>query len=413
MSQYIQSKLSACYYEGRCIYLSTGRLSLNKTWITTSARLTGGKGKRMKDSKLTPDQLWLTIKGDLKLQMTRATFDTWVKDTRVLSSARDTWTIGVNSEHAKDWLENRLHPTIVLTTETVLGREIEIIYEVSEAPTSSCPHPEIGTIVEGDLWTPSETTTNGRRKNGKKQTESVVSQNGSLAIHIYDLGGASGYQPLPNYYARFIAPYLRRKWGTAGDRAFILWTQLVALDGQPVKNPNFTNWSRPRTFQLPELAAMLSCTPQALTGRFGYCARFKESLNEGSPYQQCCHGAGADTLFEPGHRCRYWRTGILEVLSEEGVLIATEQGGRKNRSLTVQIWRSWPILTPFQVNNFLSPAQRQQHAAWLNKHAKKLGLTLEQWGEEQIQSAIEQFPDRNENRLCAGPFVKNPFKQGR
>ena len=58
------------------------------------------------------DQVWEAALGQLQMQMTQATFDTWVKDTRLVSRDRQTLVVGTKSAFAKDWLENRLLPTI-------------------------------------------------------------------------------------------------------------------------------------------------------------------------------------------------------------------------------------------------------------------------------------------------------------
>ncbi len=64
------------------------------------------------------------------MQMTQATFDTWVKDTRIVSQDSDKLVIGTKSAFAKDWLENRLLTTINRTLTSILGRPVEIQFVV-------------------------------------------------------------------------------------------------------------------------------------------------------------------------------------------------------------------------------------------------------------------------------------------
>ena len=59
-----------------------------------------------------PEKVWQAALGELQLQMTKATFDTWVKQTHVVAYEDGTFIIGVQNGYAKDWLENRLHATI-------------------------------------------------------------------------------------------------------------------------------------------------------------------------------------------------------------------------------------------------------------------------------------------------------------
>ncbi|MBC8264752.1 MAG: chromosomal replication initiator protein DnaA, partial [Anaerolineales bacterium] len=54
------------------------------------------------------NQIWQAALGELQLQMTRPTFDTWLKNTRAISYEDGTLIIGVHNAYAKDWLENRL-----------------------------------------------------------------------------------------------------------------------------------------------------------------------------------------------------------------------------------------------------------------------------------------------------------------
>jgi chromosomal replication initiator protein len=67
--------------------------------------------------------LWQAALGELQLQMTKATFDTWVKPTFALSFDLESSTlvVGVRNAYAKQWLENRLYGMIERTVNHVLG----------------------------------------------------------------------------------------------------------------------------------------------------------------------------------------------------------------------------------------------------------------------------------------------------
>ena len=49
-----------------------------------------------KQQPQTPAQLWTTALGQLQLQMTQATFDSWVKDTHLIAANNGTWQILLN-----------------------------------------------------------------------------------------------------------------------------------------------------------------------------------------------------------------------------------------------------------------------------------------------------------------------------
>ncbi|MFQ5946444.1 MAG: DnaA N-terminal domain-containing protein, partial [Anaerolineae bacterium] len=53
-------------------------------------------------------QIWRAAQGDLQLQMTRASYDTWVKDSRGLSYEDGALIVAVSSPYARQWLQHRL-----------------------------------------------------------------------------------------------------------------------------------------------------------------------------------------------------------------------------------------------------------------------------------------------------------------
>lgn len=72
--------------------------------------------------------LWQTALSELQLQMTKATFDTWVKPTFAIAfdSEKNILIVGVRNAYAKQWLENRLYGMIERTLNHVVGQPTEI-----------------------------------------------------------------------------------------------------------------------------------------------------------------------------------------------------------------------------------------------------------------------------------------------
>jgi len=101
------------------------------------------------------DQIWQAALGELQLQMTKPTFDTWLKNTRAISYEDGTLIIGAHNAYAKDWLENRLMAIIKRTLAGIVGRTVEAKFvldaqtlkEESPLPLmqSSVPQPEMTT----------------------------------------------------------------------------------------------------------------------------------------------------------------------------------------------------------------------------------------------------------------------------
>ena len=89
-----------------------------------------------------PEDVWQAALGELQLQMTKATFDTWVKQTYVVAYEDGTFVIGVQNGYAKDWLENRLRGTIQRTLTRILDRSVEVSFVV-QSPASPSKEPVV------------------------------------------------------------------------------------------------------------------------------------------------------------------------------------------------------------------------------------------------------------------------------
>jgi len=79
------------------------------------------------------EQLWSAVLGELELQMSRDTFDTLLRSSRLLEHRAEdgVHVIGVKSSYAKDWLENRLLTTIERTLARHAGRSVvKVEFEV-------------------------------------------------------------------------------------------------------------------------------------------------------------------------------------------------------------------------------------------------------------------------------------------
>ncbi len=78
-----------------------------------------------------PHKLWQAALGELELQMTRATFDTWLRDTHCIGyENEDTLMIGVKNGYAVEWLEHRLYTVIQRTLHRIAGKETEARFVV-------------------------------------------------------------------------------------------------------------------------------------------------------------------------------------------------------------------------------------------------------------------------------------------
>ncbi len=69
---------------------------------------------------------WQATLGELQLQMTRATFDTWLRGSQVISCEDNLFTVYVRHAYAVDWLQNRLLAVVKRTLQRHAGPDAEI-----------------------------------------------------------------------------------------------------------------------------------------------------------------------------------------------------------------------------------------------------------------------------------------------
>jgi hypothetical protein len=76
------------------------------------------------------EQAWQSALGQLQMEMPKASFDTWVRDTRVLSYEDGLFTIGVHNDYARAWLESRLSSTVTRLLMGIMNRGVEVRFVV-------------------------------------------------------------------------------------------------------------------------------------------------------------------------------------------------------------------------------------------------------------------------------------------
>jgi len=80
-------------------------------------------------------EIWETAKGSLQIQVNKANYETWLKDTVGISYQGNSFVVGTPKAFAKEYLEKRLHSLIEKTLISILGHEVEVCFEV-------CAHPD-------------------------------------------------------------------------------------------------------------------------------------------------------------------------------------------------------------------------------------------------------------------------------
>ena len=82
------------------------------------------------------EQIWTRVQDELRFQLSRPSYEAWVKKTRLVSQIEDCFLVGVPSKLAKDWLEDRFAGVIQETLQAVTGRDVDLRFVVanSDAP---------------------------------------------------------------------------------------------------------------------------------------------------------------------------------------------------------------------------------------------------------------------------------------
>src|SRR5207245_4583839 len=83
------------------------------------------------EDRVNQDQIWAAVQDELRFQLARPSYETWLKNTTLLSADGSIYRVGVPSKLAKDWLEDRFAGLIQETLQAVTGNEVEVDFIVS------------------------------------------------------------------------------------------------------------------------------------------------------------------------------------------------------------------------------------------------------------------------------------------
>ena len=87
------------------------------------------------------EQAWQSALGQLQMEMPKASFDTWVRDTQIASYKDGLFTVSVHNAYARDWLESRLSSTVTRILMGIMNRSVEITFIVRSNENSGEVHP--------------------------------------------------------------------------------------------------------------------------------------------------------------------------------------------------------------------------------------------------------------------------------
>jgi chromosomal replication initiator protein len=97
------------------------------------------------------EHAWQATLGQLQLEMSKASFDTWVRSAEFLNYDEDKQMveIGVKNAYAKDWIDDRLSAKMKRMLTGMIGTPVEIkvrVWSAASPPPPTTPEPRVTTV---------------------------------------------------------------------------------------------------------------------------------------------------------------------------------------------------------------------------------------------------------------------------
>ena len=83
-------------------------------------------------SKIDPDQAWRMVLDQLQMEMSKGSFNSWVRDTEFVAFEDDILTVGTSNAHACEWLTSRLTSTVARILSGILNQPVNVQFVVLE-----------------------------------------------------------------------------------------------------------------------------------------------------------------------------------------------------------------------------------------------------------------------------------------
>ncbi len=125
-------------------------------------------------------QAWQSVLGQLQMEMPKASFDTWVRDTHPLSYENGVLTVGVPNAYARDWLDSRLASTVSRLLVGVLNTNVAVSFVVSPGEETETVESEATLEVHSEA---NESLTRNVSLNPRYTFETFVVGSGNRLAH--------------------------------------------------------------------------------------------------------------------------------------------------------------------------------------------------------------------------------------
>jgi chromosomal replication initiator protein len=75
-------------------------------------------------------EIWQSALGKLQIQVSKANYTTWLSDSQGLSCQDNTFVVGVPNVFVAEWLSRRLYPLVRKTLADIMGKDVDVRFEV-------------------------------------------------------------------------------------------------------------------------------------------------------------------------------------------------------------------------------------------------------------------------------------------
>ncbi len=105
------------------------------------------------------NRIWQAALGELQLELTRATFETWLRNSRLVACEDGVFVIGVANSYARDWLESRLRAVVTRVLTRLTGPDrLCTVCRLGRATGGAGSGSHAPLAGRKDCWVPGEGT---------------------------------------------------------------------------------------------------------------------------------------------------------------------------------------------------------------------------------------------------------------
>jgi len=133
---------------------------------------------------MNPEQIWQAAQEELRFQLSKPSYETWLKNASLVGRDKNAFKIGVPTKLAKDWLEDRYSAMIKETLSAIVSGDVSVAFEVVPGQTEqSSRRAAIAVAEEPPPSTLDDAIDEASQLNPKFQFQNFVVGNNSRFAH--------------------------------------------------------------------------------------------------------------------------------------------------------------------------------------------------------------------------------------